>query len=104
MWLSGLNFFPIFVQVEKNKQDDALGDLSNVLDQLKDMAVDMGSEIERSVVFVCMMIHCLFVIDSDDCKNNPIISTNIYPHSHNADALIQRSGGKGDKKLESSLS
>ncbi|KAG9439787.1 hypothetical protein H6P81_019952 [Aristolochia fimbriata] len=35
------------VEVEKTKQDDALSDLSNVLDQLKDMAVDMGSEIER---------------------------------------------------------
>ncbi|XP_068654850.1 SNAP25 homologous protein SNAP33-like [Aristolochia californica] len=35
------------VQVEKAKQDDALLDLSNVLDQLKDMAVDMGTEIVR---------------------------------------------------------
>ncbi|XP_068656799.1 SNAP25 homologous protein SNAP33-like [Aristolochia californica] len=35
------------VEVEKGKQDDALSDLSNVLDQLKDMAVGMGTEIER---------------------------------------------------------
>lgn len=35
------------VEVEKTKQDDTLLDLSNVLDQLKEMAVDMGSEIER---------------------------------------------------------
>jgi len=35
------------IEVEKTKQDDALLDLSNVLDQLKEMAVDMGSEIER---------------------------------------------------------
>ncbi|XP_077211440.1 SNAP25 homologous protein SNAP33-like [Tasmannia lanceolata] len=35
------------VEVEKAKQDDSLSDLSNVLCQLKDMAVDMGSEIER---------------------------------------------------------
>ncbi|XP_058080828.1 SNAP25 homologous protein SNAP33-like [Magnolia sinica] len=35
------------VEVEKAKQDDGLLDLSNVLDQLKDMAVDMGTEIER---------------------------------------------------------
>ncbi|XXG55632.1 hypothetical protein AAC387_Pa03g3256 [Persea americana] len=35
------------VEVEKNKQDDALSDLSNVLDQLKDMAHDMGSELDR---------------------------------------------------------
>ncbi|XP_052179597.1 SNAP25 homologous protein SNAP33-like [Diospyros lotus] len=35
------------VEVEKTKQDDALSDLSNVLAELKDMAVDMGSEIDR---------------------------------------------------------
>lgn len=35
------------IEVEKGKQDDGLSDLSNVLDQLKDMALDMGSEIER---------------------------------------------------------
>lgn len=35
------------VEVEKNKQDDALSDLSNLLGELKGMAVDMGSEIER---------------------------------------------------------
>ena len=37
-------------QVEKAKQDDALSDLSNLLGELKDMAVDMGTEIERSVL------------------------------------------------------
>ncbi|GFQ04333.1 snap25 homologous protein snap33 [Phtheirospermum japonicum] len=35
------------VEVEKAKQDDALVDLSNILGELKDMAIDMGSEIER---------------------------------------------------------
>uniref|UniRef100_A0A1D1YEP4 SNAP25 ous protein SNAP33 n=1 Tax=Anthurium amnicola TaxID=1678845 RepID=A0A1D1YEP4_9ARAE len=35
------------VEIEHAKQDDALSDLSNVLGQLKEMAVDMGSEIER---------------------------------------------------------
>ncbi|KAK6128153.1 hypothetical protein DH2020_038106 [Rehmannia glutinosa] len=35
------------VEVEKVKQDDALADLSNILGELKDMAIDMGSEIER---------------------------------------------------------
>ncbi|XP_068653759.1 putative SNAP25 homologous protein SNAP30 [Aristolochia californica] len=35
------------VEVEKAKQDDALSDLSNLLSQLKDMAVDMGSEVGR---------------------------------------------------------
>ncbi|OEL36038.1 SNAP25 homologous protein SNAP33 [Dichanthelium oligosanthes] len=35
------------VEMEKAKQDDALSDLSNILTELKGMAVDMGSEIER---------------------------------------------------------
>ncbi|XP_027331756.1 SNAP25 homologous protein SNAP33-like [Abrus precatorius] len=35
------------VEVEKVKQDDALSDLSDLLGELKEMAVDMGSEIER---------------------------------------------------------
>ncbi|KAI4335930.1 hypothetical protein L6164_014525 [Bauhinia variegata] len=35
------------VEVEKRKQDDSLSDLSNLLGELKDMAVDMGSEIDR---------------------------------------------------------
>ncbi|KAE8676942.1 SNAP25-like proteinous protein SNAP33 [Hibiscus syriacus] len=35
------------VELEKSKQDDALSDLSGLLGELKDMAVDMGSEIER---------------------------------------------------------
>ncbi|KAF8686670.1 hypothetical protein HU200_043501 [Digitaria exilis] len=35
------------VQIENKKQDDALDDLSGVLGQLKGMAVDMGSELDR---------------------------------------------------------
>nr|AEB71568.1 SNAP33 [Solanum chacoense] len=35
------------VEVEHAKQDDALSDLSNLLGELKHMAIDMGSEIER---------------------------------------------------------
>ncbi|KAJ6841977.1 SNAP25 homologous protein SNAP33-like [Iris pallida] len=35
------------VEVEKAKQDDALEDLSDLLGQLKGMAVDMGCEMER---------------------------------------------------------
>lgn len=35
------------VEVEKAKQDDALSDLSNVLGDLKNMAVDMGGELNR---------------------------------------------------------
>lgn len=42
-------------QVEKRKQDDALSDLSDLLGELKDMAVDMGSEIERLVNCNCIV-------------------------------------------------
>ncbi|CAM8884352.1 unnamed protein product [Rhodiola kirilowii] len=35
------------IEAEKNKQDDGLDDLSNILGDLKGMAMDMGSEIER---------------------------------------------------------
>lgn len=35
------------VEFEKEKQDDALSDLSNILGDLKSMAVDMGSELDR---------------------------------------------------------
>ncbi|GLU09522.1 hypothetical protein SLE2022_263790 [Rubroshorea leprosula] len=35
------------VEVEKTKQDDALSDLSNILGDLKGMAVDMGTELDR---------------------------------------------------------
>lgn len=38
----------MLTQVEKEKQDDALSDLSNILGDLKSMAVDMGSELDRS--------------------------------------------------------
>ncbi|XP_078178190.1 SNAP25 homologous protein SNAP32-like [Carex rostrata] len=38
------------VEVEKMKQDDGLDDLSNILGELKVMARDMGSEIDRGTV------------------------------------------------------
>ncbi|XP_023523341.1 SNAP25 homologous protein SNAP33-like [Cucurbita pepo subsp. pepo] len=38
------------VEVEKVKQDDALSDMSNILEELKEMAVDMGCEIDRQIV------------------------------------------------------
>ncbi|KAJ3674290.1 hypothetical protein LUZ60_004906 [Juncus effusus] len=38
------------VEFEKKKQDDSLDDLSNILGELKHMARDMGSEIERQTV------------------------------------------------------
>jgi synaptosomal-associated protein 25 len=44
--------------VEKDKQDSALSDLSNVLGQLKGMALDMGSEIDRYVLH--RLYHNLF--------------------------------------------
>ncbi|KAK2655677.1 hypothetical protein Ddye_008729 [Dipteronia dyeriana] len=34
------------VEVEKTKQDDSLSELSNVLGELKNMAIDMGSELD----------------------------------------------------------
>lgn len=42
------NMLCLKTQVEKEKQDDALSDLSNILGDLKSMAVDMGSELDRS--------------------------------------------------------
>lgn len=38
-------------QFEKAKQDDALSDLSDILGDLKGMAVDMGSELNKWVAF-----------------------------------------------------
>lgn len=38
--------------MEKAEQDDALSDLSNILGDLKGMAVDMGGELDRLVAFV----------------------------------------------------
>ncbi|CAN1296620.1 SNAP25 homologous protein SNAP33 [Linum perenne] len=35
------------VEIEKAKQDDAFSDLSDLLGELKDMAVDMGTEIDK---------------------------------------------------------
>lgn len=37
----------ITLQVEKSTQDDALSELSGILGELKNMATDMGSEIDR---------------------------------------------------------
>lgn len=44
--------YHLCLQVEKAKQDDALSDISSILGELKDMAVDMGSEIERFVKWI----------------------------------------------------
>jgi synaptosomal-associated protein 25 len=43
----GIEFNNVLKQVEKSKQDDALSDISDLLGELKGMAIDMGSEIER---------------------------------------------------------
>lgn len=40
--------------MEKAKQDDALSDLSDILGDLKGMAVDMGSELNR---LVALLLH-----------------------------------------------
>lgn len=45
------NFYSrVSFQVEKAKQDDAFADISNVLGELKSMAIDMGLEIERCAI------------------------------------------------------
>lgn len=44
-----LLIFWLFYQIEKAKQDNALSDLSNLLGELKEMAVDMGAELDRFV-------------------------------------------------------
>lgn len=55
MWLHVLQIYLYGIgcqyQYEKAKQDDALSDLSNILGDLKGMAVDMGSELDRSISF-----------------------------------------------------
>lgn len=43
--------------MEKAKQDDGLADLSDLLGELKNMAVDMGTEIER---FAFISINSLY--------------------------------------------
>lgn len=47
-------------QVEKAKQDDALSDLSNILGDLKNMAVDMGSELHWSVILLLSLANYTF--------------------------------------------
>jgi synaptosomal-associated protein 25 len=42
-----IDFSNVLKQVEKSKQDDALSDISDLLGELKGMAIDMGSEMER---------------------------------------------------------
>lgn len=48
--------------MEKAKQDDALSDLSNLLGELKEMAIDMGSEIERLVVLIPLSVWCFAIL------------------------------------------
>ncbi|CAM6105581.1 unnamed protein product [Calypogeia fissa] len=45
--LSGMSSAQAQLEMEKNAQDDALSDLSNVLGDLKGMTLEMGHEIER---------------------------------------------------------
>lgn len=50
-------------QIEKTKQDDGLDDLSNMLDRMKNMATDMGTEIDRLAFLLNITIfaHCLIL-------------------------------------------
>lgn len=46
------------------KQEDALSDLSNILGELKEMAVDMGSELDRCVVIVLIRLFVIVFVSS----------------------------------------
>lgn len=48
------------LQVENAKQDDAFSDLSNILGELKGMALGMGSEIDRFVFSLCLS-ECMYM-------------------------------------------
>lgn len=50
--LLNVKLLVLCLQVENAKQDDAFSDLSNILGELKGMALDMGSEIDRFVFSV----------------------------------------------------
>lgn len=55
------------LQVEKAKQDDGLADLSDLLGELKNMAVDMGTEIERFFFHIYLLplyIYTFFLASS----------------------------------------
>ncbi|KAH7433035.1 hypothetical protein KP509_07G051400 [Ceratopteris richardii] len=51
------------LKLEKTKQDDVLSDLSSVLDQLKEMSVDMGTEISRQNVSLDNFQNDVVVLD-----------------------------------------
>lgn len=51
--LLNVKLLVLCLQVENAKQDDAFSDLSNILGELKGMALDMGSEIDRFVFSLC---------------------------------------------------
>lgn len=58
------------VEVEKAKQDDALSDISDILGELKEMALDMGSEID-------VQNKALSHVDDDvDTLNNRVLQSN----------------------------
>ncbi|CAA2956216.1 SNAP25 homologous SNAP30, partial [Olea europaea subsp. europaea] len=46
-WMPPLDPTNALQKIEKAKQDDALSNLSNILGELKGMATDMGSELDR---------------------------------------------------------
>ena len=60
--------------MEKAKQDDGLADLSDLLSELKNMAVDMGTEIERFFFHIYQLSLCrVFFLDKTEnrikCKS-----------------------------------
>ncbi|KAJ6318036.1 hypothetical protein OIU76_013559 [Salix suchowensis] len=61
------------VEAEKGKQDDALSDLSNILGDLKGMAVDMGSELDSSanhvIEAICDLIALNYVVNAGKIKS-----------------------------------
>lgn len=52
------------MQQEKAKQDDGLSDLSDILGDLKGMALDMGSELDKSdntLAYIRIFTHFLYL-------------------------------------------
>lgn len=58
--LLNVKLLVLCLQVENAKQDDAFSDLSNILGELKGMALDMGSEIDRFVFSLCLS-ECMYM-------------------------------------------
>lgn len=62
--LLNVKLLVLCLQVENAKQDDAFSDLSNILGELKGMALDMGSEIDRFVFSLSFWVHVYVYVSS----------------------------------------